>query len=76
MEFCHSFGKDSSLVVIETEQENNHLKQWLIKNGWINSSHCLIYSRMFIQVILTQGCGLGALTMGIMASGPGLPLGN
>ena len=33
MEFCHSFGKDSSLVVIETEQENNYLKQWLIKHG-------------------------------------------
>ena len=33
MEFCHSFGKDSSLVVIETEKENNYLKQWLIKHG-------------------------------------------
>ena len=39
MEFCHSFGKDSSLVVIETEQENNHLKQWLIKHGMTRDSN-------------------------------------
>ena len=39
MEFCHSFGKDSSLVVIETEQENNYLKQWLIKHGMIRDSN-------------------------------------
>ena len=39
MEFCHSFGKDSSLVVIETEQENNYLKQWLIKHGMDRDSN-------------------------------------
>ena len=33
MEFCHSFGKDASLVVIETQLENTYLKKWLLKHG-------------------------------------------
>jgi hypothetical protein len=33
MEFCHSFGESVSLACIETKQENEHLKEWLIKNG-------------------------------------------
>ena len=83
MEFCHSFGKDSSLVVIETEQENNHLKQWLINHGmtkdsnWISElsiSFPFSICSIFPKVTLTQGCGWGAQTMDIMASGPGLPL--
>lgn len=44
MEFCHSFGKDASLVVIETQLENNYLKKWLLKHGdpntgvWVGGS--------------------------------------
>ena len=74
MEFCHSFGKDCSLVVIETEQENNYLKQWLIKHGKRIFSNIFCILTFGPQVTLTQGCGLGAQTMVIMASGPGLPL--
>ena len=44
MEFCHSLGKDASLVVIETEQENRDLKEWLTVHGdpntgvWVGGS--------------------------------------
>ena len=33
MEFCHSFGESVSLACIETQEENEHLKEWLIANG-------------------------------------------
>lgn len=33
MEFCHSFGESVSLACIESHEENNHLKDWLIANG-------------------------------------------
>ena len=33
MEFCHSFGESVSLACIETPEENEHLKNWLISNG-------------------------------------------
>ena len=33
MEFCHSFGESVSLACIETPQENDYLKDWLIQNG-------------------------------------------
>ena len=33
MEFCHSFGQSVSLACIETEQENQSLKRWLLLNG-------------------------------------------
>ena len=35
MEFCHSFGESVSLACIETKEENEHLKRWLIANGKI-----------------------------------------
>ena len=35
MEFCHSFGESVSLACIETQDENEHLKRWLIANGKI-----------------------------------------
>ena len=33
MEFCHSFGESVSLACIESQEENQHLKEWLILNG-------------------------------------------
>ena len=36
MEFCHSFGESVSLACIETPQENEHLKNWLIAHGKSN----------------------------------------
>ena len=33
MEFCHSFGQSVSLACIETDQENQSLKRWLLLNG-------------------------------------------
>ena len=33
MEFCHSFGESVSLACIESKEENEHLKEWLIVNG-------------------------------------------
>ena len=33
MEFCHSFGSTVSLACIETKQENEYLKNWLIEYG-------------------------------------------
>ena len=33
MEFCHSFGQSVSLACIETQEENNQLKEWLENNG-------------------------------------------
>ena len=33
MEFCHSFGRSVSLAAIETRQENEALKGWLVENG-------------------------------------------
>ncbi len=33
MEFCHSFGASVSLACIESKEENDHLKKWLIQNG-------------------------------------------
>ena len=44
MEFCHSLGKDASLAVIETEEENKELQQWLRLHGdpstgvWVGGS--------------------------------------
>merc|ERR1712156_63436 len=44
MEFCHSFGESVSLACIETQDENEHLKRWLIANGdhttgvWVGGS--------------------------------------
>lgn len=44
MEFCHSFGESVSLACIETQEENEHLKEWLIANGdhttgvWVGGS--------------------------------------
>jgi len=44
MEFCHSFGESVSLACIETPEENEHLKNWLISNGdhttgvWVGGS--------------------------------------
>ena len=33
MEFCHSFGSSVSLACIETKDENEHLKEWLLEHG-------------------------------------------
>ena len=33
MEFCHSFGSSVSLACIESPQENDYLKNWLIEYG-------------------------------------------
>ena len=33
MEFCHSFGESVSLACIESKQENEQLKKWLLQNG-------------------------------------------
>lgn len=44
MEFCHSFGSTVSLACIETKQENEYLKNWLIEYGdhttgvWVGGS--------------------------------------
>ena len=44
MEFCHSLGREASLAVIETDQENTQLKQWLTAHGdpntgvWVGGS--------------------------------------
>ncbi len=33
MEFCHSFGESVSLACIESAEENDRLKDWLVTNG-------------------------------------------
>jgi len=44
MEFCHSFGSSVSLACIESPQENDYLKNWLIEYGdhttgvWVGGS--------------------------------------
>ena len=44
MEFCHSLGREASLAVIETDQENSQLKTWLTAHGdpntgvWVGGS--------------------------------------
>ena len=32
-EFCHSFGEGAALACLETEEENDNIKNWLNKNG-------------------------------------------
>jgi len=33
MEFCHSFGSTVSLACLETSEENEYLKKWLLNHG-------------------------------------------
>ena len=33
IEFCHSFGESVSLACIESQDENEQLKKWLLRNG-------------------------------------------
>ena len=33
IEFCHSFGESVSLACIESKDENQQLKKWLLRNG-------------------------------------------
>ena len=35
IEFCHSFGESVSLACIESKDENEQLKKWLLRNGKI-----------------------------------------
>ena len=43
IEFCHSFGESVSLACIESKDENENLKKWLLRNGKSMSRFLFIY---------------------------------